>query len=86
MEDRKQALEIKELPSFKDVNNDVQLQLEKAQSIVDYLQRINDNQHTINDSTFHNDYLASEIGNAETALVMLNEFIDSAVALLESVD
>ena len=69
--------------SLKDVNDDVQVQLEKAQSIADYLRRINDNQYVINDSMFHNDYLASEIGNAETALVMLNEFIDSAVVLLE---
>ncbi|MFT8848879.1 MAG: hypothetical protein ABF914_04385 [Leuconostoc pseudomesenteroides] len=72
--------------SLKDVNDDVQVQLEKAQSITDYLRRINDNQHAINQSLFKNDYLGSEIGNAETALVILNEFIDTAVNLLESIE
>lgn len=73
--------------SLKDVNDDVQVQLEKAQSIADYLRRINDNLHATNQGLFkNNEYLGSEIGNAETALVILNEFIDSAVALLESVN
>ena len=72
--------------SLKDVNDDVQVQLEKAQSITDYLRRINDNQHAINQSLFKNDYLGSEIGNTETALVILNEFIDTAVNFLESIE
>lgn len=76
----------KQKSSLKDVNYDVQVQLEKAQSITDYLRRINDNQHDINKTLFKNDYLGSEIGKAETALVILNEFIDTAVNLLESVE
>lgn len=76
----------KQKSSLKDVKFDVQVQLEKAQSITDYLRRINDNQHDINKTLFKNDYLGSEIGDAETALVILNEFIDTAVNLLESVE
>lgn len=76
-------LKVNARPSLKDVKFDVQAQLEKAQSITDYLRRINDNQHDINQSLFKNDYLGSEIGDAETALVILNEFIDKAIELLE---
>ena len=76
----------KQKSSLKDVKFDVQVQLEKAQSITDYLRRINDNQHDINKTLFKNDYLGSEIGDAETALVILNDFIDTAVNLLESVE
>lgn len=76
-------LEVNARPSLKDVNDDVQVQLEKAQSITDYLRRINDNQHDINKTLFKNDYLGSEIGKAETALVILDEFIDKAIELLE---
>lgn len=81
-----QTLEIKSRPSLKDVNDDVQVQLEKAQSITDYLRRINDNQQATNQTMFHSDYLGSEIGKAETALVILDEFIDAAVNLLESAE
>ena len=79
----KRVLEGNARPSLKDVNFDVQVQLEKAQSITDYLRRINDNQHDINQSLFKNDYLGSEIGKSETALIILDEFIDKAVELLE---
>ncbi|RDF92558.1 hypothetical protein [Leuconostoc mesenteroides] len=76
-------LEVNARPSLKDVNDDVQVQLEKAQSITDYLRRINDNQHAINQSLLKNDYLGSEIGNSDTALIILDEFIDKAIELLE---
>ncbi|QSB51541.1 hypothetical protein [Leuconostoc falkenbergense] len=79
-------VQTKQKSSLKDVNDDVQVQLEKAQSITDYLRRINDNQHDINKTLFKNDYLDSEIGKAENALVILNEFIDTAVNLLKSVE
>lgn len=82
MED-KELLEVNARPSLKDVNFDVQVQLEKTQSITDYIRRINENQNAINQSLFKNDYLGSEIGKSETALIILDEFIDKAVELLE---
>lgn len=72
--------------SLKGVNFDVQVQLEKAQSITDYQRRINDNQHAINQSLFKNDYLGSEIGTSDNALIILDEFIDTVVNLLESAE
>lgn len=76
-------LEVNARPSLKDVNFDVQVQLEKAQSITDYIRRINDNQNAINQSLFKNDYLGGEIGKSDTALIILDEFIDKAIELLE---
>ncbi|MCM6833765.1 hypothetical protein NE282_07690 [Leuconostoc mesenteroides] len=79
----KRVLEVNARPSLKDVNDDVQVQLEKAQSITDYIRRINNNQHAINQSLFKNDYLGGEIGKSDTALIILDEFIDKAIELLE---
>ncbi|WP_273753577.1 hypothetical protein [Leuconostoc mesenteroides] len=79
----KRVLEVNARPSLKDVNDDVQVQLEKAQSITDYIRRINDNQYDINKTLLKNDYLGSEIGNAEMALIILDEFIDKAIELLK---
>ena len=76
-------LEVNARQSLKDVNDDVQVQLEKAQSITDYIRRINDNQNAINQSLFKNDYLGSEIGKSDNALVILDEFINKAIELLE---
>ncbi|WP_349550801.1 hypothetical protein [Leuconostoc pseudomesenteroides] len=71
---------------LKDVNSDVQVQLEKVQAITDYLRRINNNQYAMNKDFFKSDFLQEEIGNAETAVSILDEFIDTAVNLLKSVE
>ncbi|MCI1689236.1 MAG: hypothetical protein LKI50_02475 [Leuconostoc mesenteroides] len=69
--------------SLKDVNDDVQVLLEFAQAMTDYLSRINDNQHATNREVIKSDYLGDEIGRSEIAITMLDKYLNQAVALLE---
>lgn len=69
--------------AFQDVNDDVQVLLEYAQGMTDYLSRINDNQHAINRDLVKSDYLGGEISKSEVAITMLDKYLNKAVALLE---
>ncbi|MBZ1531083.1 hypothetical protein [Leuconostoc mesenteroides] len=68
--------------SPKDVNDDVQVLLEYAKSMTDYIERINDNEFAANRDFIKSDYMSDEITKSTTALIMLNEYLDKAVALL----
>jgi len=69
--------------SLKDVNDDVQVLLEYAKSMTDYIERINDNEFAANRDFIKSDYMSDEITKSTTAIIMLNEYLDKAVALLE---
>ncbi|MBZ6014706.1 hypothetical protein KIJ04_08155 [Leuconostoc gelidum subsp. gelidum] len=68
--------------SLKDVNDDVQVLLEYAKSMTDYIERINDNEFAANRDFIKSEYMSDEITKSTTAIIMLNEYLDKAVALL----
>lgn len=82
LEDKKMT-ETVHAVTFKDVNDDVQVLLEYAKSMSDYIERINDNQTQANRDFVKSDYLGNEMGQIATAVIMLNDYLDQAVALLE---
>lgn len=65
------------------INDDVQVMLEYAKAMSDYIERINDNQTVANREMIKSDYLGNEMGKIETAVVMLNKYLDQAIELLE---
>lgn len=72
--------------TLKDVNGDVQVLLEYAKSMTDYIERINDNEFAANREWVKSDYMSGEITKSTTAIFMLNEYLDKAVKLLEDVE
>ncbi|WP_294976418.1 hypothetical protein [uncultured Leuconostoc sp.] len=66
-----------------DINDDVQVLLEYAKSMSDYIERINDNQTVANREMIKSDYLGNEMVKVTTAIIMLNNYLDQAVKLLE---
>jgi len=66
-----------------DINDDVQVLLEYAKSMSDYIERINDNQTQANREFVKSNYLGDEMVKVTTAVIMLNNYLDQAVALLE---
>lgn len=76
-----EALSVK--TSLKDVNDDVQVLLEYAKTMTDYIERINDNESAANREFIKSDYMGDEISKSTTAVIMLNDYLDKAVALLE---
>lgn len=66
-----------------DINDDVQVLLEYAKSMSDYIERINDNQTAANREFVKSDYLGNEMVKVTTAVIMLNNYLDQAVKLLE---
>lgn len=72
--------------TLKDVNDDLQVLLEYAKSMTDYIERINDNEFAANREWVKSDYMSDEITKSTTAIIMLNEYLDKAVKLLEDVE
>ncbi|QEA33579.1 hypothetical protein FGL89_05305 [Leuconostoc carnosum] len=72
--------------TLKDVNDDLRLLLEFAKGMTDYISRINDNSWAINREIVKSDYLSAEIGKSETAVTMLNKYLNKAVKLLDEVE
>ena len=83
MLDDKKMTETAHTVNFKDVNDDVQVLLEYAKSMSDYIERINDNQTQANREFVKSNYLGDEMVKVTTAVIMLNNYLDQAVALLE---
>ena len=50
--------------------------------MTDYIERINDNEFAANRDFIKSDYMSDEITKSTTAIIMLNEYLDKAVALL----
>jgi len=72
--------------TLKDVNDDLQVLLEYAKSMTDYIERINDNEFAANREWVKSDYMSDEITKSTTAIIMLNEYLDKAVKLLDEVE
>ena len=51
--------------------------------MTDYIERINDNESAANREFIKSDYMGDEISKSTTAVIMLNDYLDKAVALLE---
>jgi len=66
-----------------DINDDVQVLLEYAKSMSDYISRINENQTAVNQDFVKSNYLGNEMVKVTTAIIMLNGYLDQAVKLLE---